>query len=79
METFEFYLRKMKFFELKNLQPGDKVKYIGKKVGGINHNAIYTFLKFEEFDGGLYVKVKEYSDWLINPKNIIKILHYEIF
>lgn len=78
MISFKTYILKNKLpNKLKNLQTGDKVRYIGKcpfYIEGrplIKDNEICTFLRWEEFDDRLYIKVMEYKI-SIHPKNIIK-------
>lgn len=64
MISFEAYLLKNKLSnKLKNLQPGDKIRSI---------RGIYTFLEWEEISGKLFIKVEEYNNILIDPKNINK-------
>lgn len=86
MTPFEDYLLKQK---AKNLQPGNKIKYIGKyplrtyyfdthsssplEIPVIKPNNIYTFLELDEGPDELFIKVKEHSHILIPIKNIVKV------
>lgn len=75
MKSFESYLlqKTSTNTEIKNLQTGDKIKYIGKRWFAVKPNEIYTFIRLVKFSGELYIEVKEHNNLLINPKNIIKI------
>lgn len=70
MKSFKDYLLQHK---IRNLQPGDKVKYIGNGIPQIKSNEILTFLKWKEIFGRVYVKTEEYGYMIVNPKNIVKI------
>lgn len=73
MISFETYIsQKTSKYKLKNLQTGDKVKYIGKESGFYTAisdqgfprqcvlipNNTYTFLELREVHGVLCVKIK---------------------
>lgn len=78
MKSFETYVLQHKH-NLKNLRPGDKVKYVGSHpiifsgVPIIKPNKIYTFIEFKEAFGGLYIIIREHSSVFIHPKHIVKI------
>lgn len=71
MTPFEDYLLQQK---IRNLQPGDKLKYIGRSFWAIKPNEVCTFLEFQKLPGILYAKVKlENYKIYVHPKDIIKI------
>lgn len=75
MISFETYIsQKTSKYKLKNLQTGDKVKYIGKngKIQGALI-PICTFLEFKVISGQVYIKVKEYEFYVFKPEDFIKI------
>lgn len=70
MKSFETYVLQHKH---KNLQSGDKLKYIGPGTPRVKPNEILTFLVLKEIFGNLYIKVKEHNNILVPLRDIVKI------
>lgn len=70
MTSFEDYLLNQK---LKNLRPGDRVKYIGKRNYAVEPYEIYTFIGLVGVSGKLYPRIKAGSYTIItHPRDILK-------